>query len=60
MTSITEFMVYALERAIAYQEAFADRLDRTNPDDPYASLMIRDDIDTLRELLEAAKSLVKL
>jgi hypothetical protein len=42
--------LHALERAIDGQEDFADRIDKANPGDRYASLMVREDIDLLQEL----------
>jgi hypothetical protein len=40
---------YAVQRAIAALESSANAIDKANPGDPYASLMVREDVDTLRE-----------
>lgn len=48
----TQDMANALERAILSQEAFAARVERANPSDPYAALLVHDDIELLRALLD--------
>lgn len=40
---------YAVERAIVALEHSAEAIDKANPGDPYASLMLREDVETLRE-----------
>ena len=43
-----EQVAAALDRCLKSQERVAEQVDADNPDDPYASLMVRDDIDLLR------------
>lgn len=43
-----EQVAAALDRCLKSQERVAEQVDAANPDDPYASLMVRDDIDMLR------------
>lgn len=44
---------FAVERAIVALEGWADAIDKANPGDPYASLMLREDIETLRQGVQA-------
>lgn len=39
---------FALERCIASQEALAGGIDASQPSNPYASLLVREDVETLR------------
>jgi hypothetical protein len=45
---------YAIERAIRFLEIHADGIDKANPGDPYASLMVREDVETLQDCLRTA------
>jgi len=49
--AVPEFVRYALERCLVSQEALAVSIDESNPDDPYASLMVNEDIDMIRRWL---------
>ena len=51
-----EQFLWALERCITSQEAIAAQIDKRNPGDPYASLLVRDDIETLRGGLERLRT----
>lgn len=42
---------HAIERFILSQEALAESIDKANPDDRYASLMVREDVELVREWL---------
>ena len=51
--AVPEFVRYALERCLVSQEALAVSIDESNPDDPYASLMVNEDIDMIRRWLSS-------
>ena len=47
----------AIERCLLSEESFADRIDKENPGDNYASLLVREDIQVVRDWLSAAPTL---
>jgi len=51
---VPDLVRYAIERCLAAQANFATGIDEANPDDKYASLMVNEDIDTIRQWLEQA------
>ncbi|MHB1057288.1 MAG: hypothetical protein ACYC0F_05330 [Rhodanobacter sp.] len=44
-----------MERFLKSQESLAESIDTANPDDSYASLIVRDDIDAVRQWLDSAR-----
>lgn len=48
---VPDHVRFAIERLLPAQEELADKIDAANPEDPYASLMVRDDIDLVRSWL---------
>jgi hypothetical protein len=49
---------HALERLIESQKQFADQIDKANPGDPYAGLMIWDDICLLEDLERTVRAIM--
>lgn len=47
----------AIERCLLSEESFADLIDKENPGDNYASLLVREDIQIVRDWLSAAPTL---
>lgn len=47
---------FAIERCLRSQEEIADRIEKANPGDPYAALMIREDIEVIGQYLSTISS----
>lgn len=48
---VPDLVRYAIERCLLSQQNFADGVGEANPGDKYASLMVNEDIDTIRQWL---------